>query len=717
MIVGADPATELGDVGQLAALDILDRDRIERGGGGGLESFLLRIEDGGILPQLEQLGLVGTGEAAVVDDHRSLETQRGDRAPGGARVERPDPAVADIGGDGQPLRVEEVGLDVAPVSIGHRRGEADRIVAGLVIAGAGFHRCHPVALEAADRRVADREPARPEALLVAHEQDHAMPRLGRCGDRGQELGLRSLAAVVVERGGEQPPRRIERAARQARMGEPPASGEREPVERRHREFAEQRRLVDPVEHAGGRRRLVQRTERTGEACAVVEKAGAHHPAETVAHRPRQPVLARHHRGVVVLVEQARERGRERRVEALVDLLAHDRARRGEAQIAPVLRDGQLAQPVIVLVWLGNRAAAGEWRRVAIGVLAVVAVDVLHGHAGVDRPAVARRDPEHRAAALGVDAVDVALLGGGVVDIAAVAASIADHAQRRPVAERHIEHRRSVPAGRAVRDGGGAGAGAALEPAEHGVLADDTDDPAGRSGAVERALRPFEHLDRGDVVELQVGIGGVVVEAQVAPIFAHRRLRLADQPRIGDPPDEQLVAPRAEMGGGDAGRAADDAVAVGGPAARHVRTRQDRHGAGEVSEPGATLARADHDGVGGDGGRRVAGMDGRAGARRDLPALRAEWDGVRVGRRGHAPQRLAHRQRAADRGRGALPQPGVGEPDARAGEAAQGDDRIAERAGGQVDRMARVGMGESRRQQRRGNGDQGKAELHCWGRWG
>jgi hypothetical protein len=66
------------------------------------------------------------------------------------------------------------------------------------------------------------------------------------------------------------------------------------------------------------------------------------------------------------------------------------------------------------------------------------------------------------------------------------------------------------------------------------------------------LRADQHLDPVHVIEVEIGVGRVVVETDVPKIFAHGRLGGAVEAAVGDPADEQLVAPVAQIGGGQNG---------------------------------------------------------------------------------------------------------------------------------------------------------------------
>ena len=721
MIVEAEAAAEGRDVGQL----------------------LLHPAVGG--RQAEELRLRGVraGQPAVADHHRSLEPQRGPRAPRDARVERPDPAVADVGGHRQSVRIEEVGLDVAPSGIGYRCGEADRVAAGAIVAHPQFGGRDAVAAEALDEVVADRQPSRPEALLIARIEDHPRRRLHRRGDRGQQLRLRAtlldpgdLGKIldslvhhgrVARRGrrasetheirGQQPDRIADRMPRETRMGEARAAGDRQSACRLHGKLAVQRLLLDPVGDAGRGCQHVDRTDCAGDPRLVAQIARADHPAEAILHRPREPALGGEQRRVIILAKQAGIVFAQRRVEALVDILSDDRAGRSEAQRVPLLRDSDLAQPVIVVIRLGERARAGERRTVAVGILRVATVNVLRRRAQPDRPAVAGLDPHHRAPAGGADTVDVVATRRDVVDIAAVGACVADEAERHHIVDdREVDHRRSVCTGGAVRDRGDAGGYCRLEVAGHRIVADDPDDAAWRSGSVERALRPLQHLDRGDVVELQVGIGRVIGQPDVAEIFADGRLALADQPRIRDAADEKLVAAGAEMGRGHARGAVGDRIAAGRAGAAEQRSREDRDAARELAEPHVALARADDDvGLGCvDVADHRRDQPRHRHGRRDLPVAAADRNRSCAGAGEQLRERLLDRQAAMDGLDRMAPQLGVGQADADPGRPAERDDRIAQRTGRQIYAAVRRGIGPRRREQQGCCQDGNTAQAHCRG---
>ena len=190
-------------------------------------------------------------------------------------------------------------------------------------------------------------------------------------------------------------------------------------------------------------------------------------------------------------------------------------------------------------------------------------------------------------------------------------------------------------------------GGALEAVRgRGRLGMIADHAAERPGAVERALRALQDLDPVDVVEPEVRIGRVIVEPGFAEILAGGRLGGAAEARIRDAADEQFVAARTEMGGGQARQAGDQRlgaarsgrqlgiVAVDDLDPARIGREQDRR-----RVPVTTIGSCSI-GAGGGPARRIGGRRGAARAARGRrPADDAE--GARVHR-----HRRARRCRAA-----------------------------------------------------------------------
>ncbi|KIU01568.1 hypothetical protein QU38_00960, partial [Staphylococcus aureus] len=136
------------------------------------------------------------------------------------------------------------------------------------------------------------------------------------------------------------------------------------------------------------------------------------------------------------------------------------------------------------------------------------------------------------------AVDVLQAPLAIIDIAAVLRREGERAQRQiPFPDRQVDDAAAVPAQIAVLGGRAATPDLAAPRPEIGRARHHPHHAAERAGAIERALRPFEHFDPADIVELQVRIGGAVGDPTIAPILADGRLGGADEARIGDTADE------------------------------------------------------------------------------------------------------------------------------------------------------------------------------------
>jgi hypothetical protein len=120
------------------------------------------------------------------------------------------------------------------------------------------------------------------------------------------------------------------------------------------------------------------------------------------------------------------------------------------------------------------------------------VDVVRDTLHRRRDHIAARRPVHRE---GVhhDAVDPAV----AIQIAA------DDAHGKYVADRQVEHQVAAAVAAAAVGVGAGCLGAALEHAELRLVADDLDRAAHRSRSIQRALRPAQHLDAIDIIEVRI----------------------------------------------------------------------------------------------------------------------------------------------------------------------------------------------------------------------
>ena len=105
--------------------------------------------------------------------------------------------------------------------------------------------------------------------------------------------------------------------------------------------------------------------------------------------------------------------------------------------------------------------------------------------------------------IGSIGVGVGARSQDIVDIAAVALVEGDAAECDPVGNRQVDHAFEAAAPIAMADLVDLGVEAARGHAQFGLVADDADRPGLRRRAVQRALRPGEALDPGDVVDMHV----------------------------------------------------------------------------------------------------------------------------------------------------------------------------------------------------------------------
>ena len=246
------------------------------------------------------------------------------------------------------------------------------------------------------------------------------------------------------------------------------------------------------------------------------------------------------------------------------------------------------------------------------------------------------------------------------------------------------------------------------------------DAAERTGAVKRALRPFEHFDPFEIGQAEVGIGGVVAQAKVAEILPDRGLRRPGEAGIGDAADEQLVAAATEMGRRDGGESLGDFLGAADAAEFELFAIEQRNLARELVEREVPFARDDDDwrplGLG-DYRVRQRGVTCRLRARlgRGAPA--------RLGLGQQAPAVTPGRNRASarqaselangvlrlhpptDRAHATFGHVGIGDDNAGAGLPRDGDCRIGRAPGGYVDAHA-LGRGWRR-------GDRGAHREQGW----
>ena len=193
--------------------------------------------------------------------------------------------------------------------------------------------------------------------------------------------------------------------------------------------------------------------------------------------------------------------------------------------------------------LGQLGGTIDARR--IGVLAVSIVDPLR-HARSVHPPRPRLQRHSRAHAR--DAGPVAVGARAGVDPARLVAAIGHHPQRRPPGQqRQIDHGRPI--------GRGAAAQHSADPQRHtarhaigiGPVRHHAIDPAQHARAIQRALRPFQHLDPADIDQPQIRVRRGIGQPRIVEIDRHGRLVGAIERAVGHAINEHAVAPRPQRG--------------------------------------------------------------------------------------------------------------------------------------------------------------------------
>ena len=363
---------------------------------------------------------------------------------------------------------------------------------------------------------------------------------------------------------------------------------------------------------------------------ALQIGGAQYPTQPIVQVAHQPVFGREDVDPVALAEQGRRAIGLGRVVAFGQYVADVAGGGDEAQAVPLFFDPQIGQQIVGIIGLSDGGGALQSADRPAGILGVVAVDMLVDAVQVDDPAVTGGEAQRGAAAIGTHPVDVVLAAIDVVDIAAVLHAIAHDAQRQLLRDDgDVERGGQVAARIAMLGGGQAGRHLPAIFGKVGGVGHQADDTAQRPGAVQRALRPFQHLDPADVVEFEVGVGRGIVQPHVAQILAGGRLGRPGDTRIRDGADEQLVAAGAGMGGAEARHPRQQGS---GPARCLARGEQ------------AAVQRFDHPGVAGK--RRVA-----------LGSGNDDFGGRLIGQRGGLDRRGGGRWRG--RGFGANDAPAIG----------------------------------------------------------
>ncbi len=686
----------------------------------------------------------GIGDEAVVQHDRRFEPQPRQRPPADPKIQREDPPVADIGRGLKAGQVDDIGLDVRPARIGESGGEVEATAARQAVAQPRLERRDPVILEPSDRgeagrtgrvrrfegddlashqsgdkRRSNREAARPKALLVAREEQQIVGRPRR-ERRGRKEHRFIAGRTQLTQHGQHRHGRIEHASGQARMGEAAAQRRGDALRDREGALPECRELVHAVAHPGDRERRVRVAERARDFGPVRNEAGADQPARPAPSRSRQAAFGGQQCQPVGLMVDGRRPTGPGGVITLVERLMDD-ARRGHETkaIAPIVLHNDIAEQVIVRITFRHRAGAGERRRIAVRELAVRATDALAGDAEFDGP-VARLRAQPRAAAMDGGAIDVVQTAQRVVDIAALARAISHDAQGERIGnDRHIQHRSRLAARIAMLGESRADRHRSLNPVHARRIGHDAQDTTERAGAVERALRPRQHFDPVDIVEMQIRIGRIVVQPRLAEILADRRLGRAVEARIGDAPNEQLVAAGAEMGRIEPGERGHKAFGPAPVCRSHwiVAVGED-HRARKGCEPEAALGRGNNDvrlldlGQGRRRRSRRAPDPRRIGTALrcadHAPGAAVDRHGVRPGAARQTLQRGGNGHPAAHRTHPACGQRRIGNPDADARLLAEHHQRIPKATGREIELVARRGFGRSSADQDRRGQDQARA---------
>ena len=301
--------------------------------------------------------------------------------------------------------------------------------------------------------------------------------------------------------------------------------------------------------------------------------------------------------------------------------------------------------------------------------------VLAEQGGGDRPVLGKLDAQGGAAADHVDVVIILLDqrvvvdddaararqeragAGDIVHIAGVVRVPGDQAHGGIVAQRRVDEAFDRAADAAVADRVELAVEAAGEMGRIGPVGDDADRAGLGRGAVERALRPAQHLDAGDVVDMDVERAADRGDRLLVEIDADagQRARMVAVAAAGDAADIDVGRARLEGLVGDARQQPRIILEIGDVEVfellRAQRLDADRH----VLEIFGALLRGDDDDVAivlrGRGGRRLGGLgrlgEGGSGGAEHGRAEQAECSALKV----HTSPPLASlaRESAAFRG--------------------------------------------------------------------
>ena len=197
---------------------------------------------------------------------------------------------------------------------------------------------------------------------------------------------------------------------------------------------------------------------------------------------------------------------------------------GQVEIADLALDGQRRLRELVLAHLGEQPIDLEIADPGIVAEDAVGLEILVHHRRGDGPVFVQVDLERCAAAIDPLVVEVLFLKPAVVDrdvgdracedviaaapehivdVARVLLVEGDPAEGDIVADRKVDHSVELAADAAMRDLVDLSVEAARGHPELGLVGDDADGAGLARGAVERALRPREAFDPGDVVDMDI----------------------------------------------------------------------------------------------------------------------------------------------------------------------------------------------------------------------
>ena len=175
------------------------------------------------------------------------------------------------------------------------------------------------------------------------------------------------------------------------------------------------------------------------------------------------------------------------------------------------------------------------------------------------------------------AAGIAQSEGLIIDVAPDRLVIADDPDRQAITQdRGVDHQLDGVARRAAGRQRPLRRQASIDAVQVRRAADHLDDAAHRTGAVQRPLRPTQDLDPFDVGQTQRRVGRVVGQAHIVEIEPDQALRLSRNGSVRQAANEELVAPRPQIGDRQARDARGNAVEVAnpGPFKRHpIQRRQ------------------------------------------------------------------------------------------------------------------------------------------------